>query len=236
VNRNTKVALAAGAAVVCLAGLFGGLYAVNTLLDHEKTEQFVVSEPVQKVIVASDAGDVDVVATDTDRITISQTMRWLTHEPSPERTVADGVLRLNDSCGGSWAVFRCETNYRIEVPRDLAVEVDVDAGNVSVSGVAGAVSLRSDAGDLEGTGLVSAHVKATTDAGHVELAFATAPTAIEAASDAGDVTIELPSAEYAIDAGTDAGDTSVDGIVSYDLAAHSVSAHSDAGDVTIRGR
>jgi hypothetical protein len=188
VNRTTKVALAAGAAVVCLAGLFGGLFAVNTLLDHEKTERFVVAEPVQKVIVASDAGDVDVVATDTDRITISQTMRWLTHEPSPERTIAEGVLRLDDACGG-WAVFRCETDYRIEVPRDLAVEVDVDAGNVSVSGVAGSVSLRSDAGDLEATGLASAQVKATTDAGHVELAFAAAPTAIEAASDAGDVTI-----------------------------------------------
>lgn len=234
-STKAKIAAAAGAVIVSLAGLGGGLYAVNTVLDNEKTEQFTISQEVRKVIVASDAGDVQVVGTDADRVTVRETTRWITDEPSPEMTVAGGVLRLGNDCDG-WTVFRCETDYRIQVPRDLEVVVDAGAGEISVTGVGGSVSVASEAGDVEGTRLSAAAVTATSDAGDVRLTFATAPSSLHAETDAGDVEIELPRAEYALDADTDAGDTSISGIVRYDLAQHSIQARSDAGDVTIRGR
>ena len=132
-------------------------------------------------------------------------------------------------------MFRCETDYRIEVPRELAVSVKADAGNVNVTGLTGRVTLESNAGNVEGVRLGSSHVKASTDAGNVSLAFTTAPTSVDAESDAGDVEIDLPKAEYALDVDTDAGDTSIEGIVRYDRAPHAVSAETDAGDLEIRG-
>jgi DUF4097 and DUF4098 domain-containing protein YvlB len=150
--------------------------------------------------------------------------------------VSGGVLRLGEGCDDGWAIFRCITDYRIEVPRELAVEIDTEAGDVSVSGVGGSVTIDADVGDVDATALAAATVKATSDAGDVRLSFATAPTSLVADSGAGDVELVLPRGEYAVETESDAGDTSVSGLIRYDLAPHSVEASSDAGDVTIRGR
>jgi|tagenome__1003787_1003787.scaffolds.fasta_scaffold20635482_1 hypothetical protein len=234
-KKATAVAIAAGVAGL-LVVLFGAVYAVNTLFDHEKSERFTISQPVQKVVVASDAGDVEVVATATKRVIVRQTTHWVTSKPTPERTVSGGVLRLADGCKRDWPIFRCDTSYRIEVPRDLAVEAHADAGDVLVRGVGGSLAMTSDAGDVEATGLTGTHVKANSDAGDVQLALAIAPSSLDAQTDAGDVDIELPRGEYALNADTDAGDVSVSGIVRYDRSAHAVKARSDAGDVTVHAR
>src|SRR3954470_399861 len=234
-KKATAVAIAAGVAGL-LVVLFGAVYAVNTLFDHEKSERFTISQPVQKVVVASDAGDVEVVATATKRVIVRQKTHWVTSRPTPERTVSGGVLRLADGCKRRWPLFRCDTSYRLEVPRDLAVEAHADAGDVLVRGVRGSVAVTSDAGDVDATGLTGTHAKATSNAGDVHLAFATTPASIDAHTDAGDVDIELPGGEYALNTASDAGDTTVSGIIRYDRSAHAVTARSDAGDVTVRAR
>src|SRR3954449_9730035 len=152
---------------MCLAVAFAGVFAVNTLFDSQKTETFAVAAPVDKLVVAADAGDVKVVATDADRVTVRRTTRWLTSEPKPTKTVSGGTLRLTDDCDG-WTLV-CESGYRIEVPRDLAVEVRADAGDVDVRGITGAVDLRSGAGDVSGHELAGARLRATSDSGDVRL-------------------------------------------------------------------
>jgi DUF4097 and DUF4098 domain-containing protein YvlB len=216
-KRKKAAAIVCGVAGV-LAVLLGAVYAVDTLFDHQKSERFTISAPVRKVVVASHAGNVEVTATSTKRVIVHRTTHWVTTEPTPERTVSDGVLRLADGCKRGWPIFRCDTSYRIEVPRGVGLDAHTDAG------------------DIEATDVTGTHVKADSDAGDVHLAFAMAPASIDAQSDAGDVDIELPRGEYALDADTGAGDTSVSGIVRYDRSAHAVKAHSDAGDVTVHAR
>jgi Toastrack DUF4097 len=232
-NKKASAAAIVGGVAGVLVILFGGVYAVNTLLDHEKSEQFTISQPVRKVVVASDAGNVEVIATATKRVIVHQKTHWVTSKPTPERTVSAGVLRLADGCKRGWPIFRCDTSYRIEVPRSLDVEAHTDAGDVLVRGVGGPLAMASDAGDVKATDLTGTHVTANSGAGDVHLAFAIAPSSIDAQTDAGDVDIELPRGEYALNADTDAGDTSVSGIVRYDRSAHAVKARSDAGDVTV---
>ena len=208
------------------------------MLDSKKTEEYTVAEPVHKLVVDSDAGSVRIVATDAGSITVRQTTHWVTDEPSPRRSIVDGVLRLVDAdeCRGGWTILRCETDYRIEVPRELAVTVKADAGTVKVAGITGNLTIESDAGTVEGTQLGSDRVTASTDAGNVRLAFSTAPSSVDAETDAGNVDIDLPRSEYALDLDTDAGDSSVEGIVQYDLSPDAVKARTDAGDIDIRGR
>lgn len=220
---------------MCLVTALVCLFAVNTLLDSEKTEKFAVTEPVQRLVVAAGAGDVNVVATDADRVTVRRTTHWVTREPMPTRTVSGGVLRLAGDCAG-WTMFRCETSYRIEVPRGLAVDVKVGSGDVDVRGATGAVDLSTGSGDVSGHGVAGARVRATSDSGDVRLELVSSPSSVAALSDSGDVDVELPRGEYALDAHTDSGDTSVHGIVRYDRATHVVRAHSDSGDVTIGAR
>src|SRR3954465_2600959 len=238
---QTKTKKASAAAILGgLAGaliiLFGGVYAVNTFFDHEKSEQVTISQPVREVVVASDAGNAEGIATPTKRVIVPQKPHWVPGKPSPERTVSAGVLRLADGCKRGWPIFRCDTRYRIEVPRGVGVDAHTDAGDVLVRGVGGSLAMASAAGDVEATDLTGTHVTANSSAGDVDLAFAIAPSSIDAQSDAGAVDIELPRGEYALDAGTDAGDTSVSGIVRYDRSAHAVKARSDAGDVTVHAR
>jgi Putative adhesin len=234
-KKATAAVIAGGVASVVLV-LFGGVYAVNTLFDHEKSEQFTISEPLRKVVVASDAGNIEVVATATKRVIVRQKTHWVTGKPTSERTVSAGVLRLADGCKRGWRMFRCDTSYRIEVPRGLGVDAHTDAGDVLVRGVGGPLAMASDAGDVDATDLTGTLVKANSDAGDVHLAFAIAPSSIDAQTDAGDVDIELPRGEYALNTDTDAGDTSVSGIVRYDRSAHAVKARSAAGDVTVHAR
>ena len=236
-SKKKRAAVVAGAVIGSTGVFFGAVLAINTLLDSKTTKQYSVSERVTELIVSSGAGNVEIVATSADRVTVQQTTHWVTDEPTPKKTLSDGVLTLADSddCRGGWTLLRCETDYRIEVPRDVAVSIKADAGDVTVTGLAGRVTLESDAGNVKGTELGASHVQASTDAGDVRLSFTVAPTSVDAETDAGDLDIDLPRAEYALDLDTDAGDTSVEGIVRYDLAPHSVSAETDAGDLTIRG-
>src|SRR5262245_54906955 len=121
-NNTAAAAAIAGGVVICLITALAGLFAANTLLDNKKTDTFTVTEPVQKLVVAADAGDVKVVATDADRVIVRRTTRWVTSEPKPTKTISGGVLRLADDCGG-WMTLHCETSYRVEVPRGVAVDV-----------------------------------------------------------------------------------------------------------------
>ena len=231
-SKKVTVAAIAGGVVMCLLTAFAGLFAVNTLLDSDKTDTFAVSESVHKLVVAADAGDVNVLATDADHVTVRRTTHWVTSEPKPTKTVSGGVLRLADDCE-AWTTFRCETSYRIEVPRGLAVEVKADSGDVDVRGVTGAVNLASDSGDVSGHALAGARLRATSDSGDVRLGLVSSPLSVEALSDSGDVDVDLPRGEYALDTHTDSGDTTVRDIVRYDRADHAVKARSDSGDVTV---
>jgi hypothetical protein len=195
-RTKTIVAVALGGTIACLLAAFGAIYAVNTLLDHAQTEHFTVGEPVARLVVASDAGNIDVLATATNRVIVHQTTHWVTTQPTPTRTVSGGVLRLADDCRG-WTTFRCDTEYQIEVPGRLGVEVHANAGNVTIHGTGGPVTVDSDAGDVHATGLTAARVQASRVAGDVRLAFATAPSWIDEQTDAGEVDIELPHGEYA---------------------------------------
>jgi hypothetical protein len=231
-SKKRTVAAIAGGLVMCLVAAIAGVFAVNTLLDSQKTDRFVVSEPVEKVVVAADTGDVKVVATDADRVSVRRTTHWVTSEPKPTKSVSAGVLRLAGDCDG-WTAFRCDSSYRIEVPRGLAVDVKVDSGDIDVRGVTGAVNLDSDSGNVSGHGLAGARVRATSDSGDVRVGLVSSPSSVEALSDSGNVDVELPRGEYALDTHTDSGDTSLNGIVRYDLSDHVVKAHTDSGDVTV---
>src|SRR3954469_23607318 len=97
-RKKTTAATIVGGVAGLLLVLFGALYAVNTVFDHEKSEQFTISEPLRKVVVTSGAGDVEGVAPATKRVVVRQQTHWVTSRPTPERTVSGGVLRLADGC------------------------------------------------------------------------------------------------------------------------------------------
>src|SRR4051794_4061691 len=125
-NRKSQAATAVGATIVFLALAGGGMYLANTTFADKRAEHYTVAQPISQVVVAADSGDIDIVATDADQISVRQTRHWLRHEPKPTRTVEGGVLRLGEGCPGGFSMFRCETDFRIELPRAFAGSITID--------------------------------------------------------------------------------------------------------------
>lgn len=128
---------------------------------------------------------------------------------------------------------RCDTELVLTVPATSAVQADLGAGNVDVTGLSGTLDLTTGAGNVAGTGLVAAPVTAKTPAGNVDLAFAAAPPTVDAEATAGNVTVRLPVGPvYEVDATSTAGTERVE-VPDTPGAEHTISARSSAGNVSV---
>jgi DUF4097 and DUF4098 domain-containing protein YvlB len=211
-----KILLIAGAAVLALLTLGGIAYAANQAFATGETKTTRVSEPVRAIALDIDTGDVELVR-GSGQVKIEQTSEYLMSEPDVERSVKDGVLTLKSDCGGLF-LLDCTTDFRIEVPSGVAVQVRTDVGNVT------------------STDLASSDVRVKTDVGDVDVALTAAPDRLEALTDVGDVELRLPDAAYDTETDTDVGEIDVNGVVQDDRAPRSVTAKTDVGDITIKGR
>ena len=96
-----------------------------------------------------------IVGTDTDEISVEAEVSDGLRDTGFRHEVVGSTLELHGSCpsiGSMW----CRVTYRIEVPRDLDIDVDTDDGRVDVSNVDGDLSstrttARSSCPDVSGS-------------------------------------------------------------------------------------
>lgn len=209
--------MVAGAALAVVVAV-GFLYSLSRSFGpfgphHTRTETRVVTDPVRSLVVATDAGSVEVVR--GPRLVLRETTsyRGSGAAPRPDHAFSGGVLTVESPHCNS-----CATTFRVELPAGLALRASSEAGHVSADGLdVPELRLRSDAGD------VTADVVST-------------PSLIDVQSDAGDVSVTVPEGRYAVDTDTDAGDENVTGIVNDPQAPNRITAQTDAGDVTVGAR
>jgi hypothetical protein len=211
-----KALLIIGATLLGLVALAGIAYGTNQAFSTSETKTTRVSEPVRAIALDVDTGDVELVR-GSDRVVVEQTSEYLVREPKVERSVEDGVLTLKSDCGGLF-LLDCTTDFRLEVPAGVDVQV------------------RTDVGDVTSSELASSDVRVKTDVGDVDLALTTVPDRLETFTDVGDIELGLPDGVYAVDTDTDVGEIDVASVVQDDRAPRSVTAKTDVGDVTIQGR
>lgn len=187
---------------------------------------------VTRVEVESDAGTLQVKAGADGSATVDRELRWTgDRKPVVTETVEGTTLRITARCPGSGS-DRCEAGFVVTVPAAAAVEAQLQAGNVEVTGLSGQQDLSSQAGGVKGSGLGAAVVKAETSAGGVDLVFASAPREVDARSSAGSVSVRVPGGPYAVTADTSVGSAEV--TVPTDPAAPArITARSSAGGVTV---
>ena len=167
-----------------------------------------------------------------------------------ERLDGDRLL-LRSNCP-TFIVVRCESRYELRVPPSVDLQVIDTVGTVRVSGMLGAVDirsddsiavdgargtvlLRSDYGSIRASGLRATEVRARTGSGRVSLRLAGAPRLVSARSDDADVLVVVPRGQevYHVDA------SSTDGRTTNDLRTDPASplritATSGSGDVALR--
>jgi hypothetical protein len=220
---------------VALAALCGVAFAASELLRHVSDRTTMLSQHVDRVVVHADAGDVHLVAGRADRVRITEHGTWLWDEPKVHTAVHDGILEVRGDCPSSRLPDRCSVDFTLAVPFDVDASIAGDAGDIQIDGLAGHIDLRANAGNVTGRDLHPVAVQARTDAGDVDLQFATPPVSVAGFSHAGDISIAVPGGEYRVDTTTRAGNIDVHGVLRNDRALRSISAHTDAGDVTVHG-
>jgi hypothetical protein len=211
-------------------------FAATEAATKDQTTTRTIGGRVERVLIHADAGDVRLVGSTAPQVKVRTERRWLWRKPTVRASQRGELLELRGDCPGTTVMDRCSADFVVEVPFAVDVQVDGDAGDIEIDDIAGNLRLRTNAGDISGSGLVPATVRSHTDAGDIDLAFDTSPALVDALSDAGDVSLTVPPGEYRIDTAADSGDVTLDGVLRNDRAVRRIIAQTKAGDVSVRGR
>jgi hypothetical protein len=210
----------------------------------------VSREAPARLVLRVDSGGLSIRPGPAGRVSEQRQLTWSARRPVVTESFAGGTLTITSRCPAGQRT--CGAQLELTVPSGVAVQAELAAGDVAVSGLAGQVSVtansgdirlnglagpvmaRSASGDIIGEALASGQVQARDDAGDISLAFAAVPGAVSASSNAGEVSIEVPrrAGGYRVGASTTAGDRSVS-VQQDPRSAHAITVASDAGDVAV---
>ncbi|MET8991160.1 DUF4097 family beta strand repeat-containing protein [Nonomuraea wenchangensis] len=189
--------------------------------------------------VEVDSGTVELVGSDRRTVRVTERLSWRKNKPETRHEVRDGTLNLAYECPdtfGAGAIgVECEVSYRVEMPKGVRVEVGSDSGDLTLSGLAGEVRVRSDSGAIQADGLAGGKVTATSDSGDMTLEFTGQPDAVTTETDSGHTVVRVPAGPYRVEAKTDSGDKRI--TAANDASApRSIKVSSDSGDLEVLTR
>ena len=223
-NRGIGTALAAVA-----------LIAVGACTGWDATtdeQSYQIDQPITALVVNARAAHVT-IETSRDRVTVTETHRYGGVRPSTAHRVDGQTLRLTETGCRDDNHARCEVEYRIRVPSATTADITTAAGKVTVHGLAGNVTVRTQAGAVEGRRLAADQVSVTTEAGAASLEFAQVPSLIQATTDVGAVEVRVPGeSTYAISALSPVGAAHVS-VLRDDASPHRIEVQTQVGTVHI---
>ena len=136
----------AACALIALGG--AGLTAaeISGAFGDGAVDEHVVREPVHKVVIDAQEGDVTLVRS-FDDVPVRVKRSHLINTPDTTQHVADGVLTLKTRCPIGFV--SCRSDYRLGVPPGVAVTIDKPSGRIDAQAVGGGVTeLRDEAAPL----------------------------------------------------------------------------------------
>ncbi|MFI7692152.1 DUF4097 family beta strand repeat-containing protein [Nonomuraea sp. NPDC049655] len=198
---------------------------------NQDTVSYQVTDKVSKLQLKSDAGDTVITETDGTAVRVVETLRWRGDDkPKPQHKVEGQALFVTYDCPSNWG--NCSVDYKIEIPRGLAVDLDSDSGDITLRALSGQLDAKLDSGDLEGSGMTGKKVYVQADSGNVELKYASAPDSAELRADSGDVVLRVPTGSYDVKTDVDSGDATVS-VKSDPSSPHKISLTASSGNVTL---
>lgn len=223
------IVLALAAAILAAAAL---------LLRDETTEEATFDmTTVTEIRTVVESGNVEIETADRSDIrVVSVLTSGLGSNPQSEVTLEAGVLSMESECE-SFLISTCRVTYRVTVPTDgaLALDLETAAGNVDLSGASGPVVVRTTAGSIDVTDHVGEEADLRTEAGNVSFEASTPPTRLSIETTAGSITVEVPDVGYRIDTETTVGSINVNLDQEPD-AEGTIEASTTAGSIELVGR
>lgn len=172
----------------------------------------------------------------TTRVTAAQSSSQVSVVERPsgdatsDHTVAGSTSTISSHCPGSG---NCHIDYQITMPPGVALNVNASAGLVSLQGGFTEAQIKTEAGEVSGTGLGHGSYTVATGAGKVDLTFTSAPTLVKVTTDAGIIAVTVPgSASYRVTVSTEVGKSDVK-VPNDATAANVIDLHAEVGSVSL---
>ncbi len=213
--------------------------------DSTDVREFEFAEEPAEVVVETVEGDVSITVNSRSGTRVEATVSYGSVRPEVTVELDGGRLVVGDDCSAD-----CRVDYVIRVGDAADVSVDVGSGDVSVSELAGLLTIVTGtgdvnlnttdgpirvevgAGDVLGARLNAATAEVRTDEGSIDVTFDNIVDELTINSGSGDVTAQVPNVSYRVDAA--AADGNVDVQVEEDPGAGpGITIGTGAGDVTI---
>ena len=203
-------------AALGLLVLSGAAFSLSEALHRSAQARTLLSDPVRKIVVKGDVGDVAIRAGLTGDVAVERKDSWTVDRPSVSERYADGVLTIETHCGGLTELLRCRSDLMLDAPPEVDVTIAVQEGDIELRGLSGRTDVQTGSGDIRTQRLE--------------------PVTVRATSQGGDVRVTVPYGPYRVETTADTGNVKVEGVIRDDLAPQRIAVLSKVGDVTVRAR
>jgi hypothetical protein len=152
----------------------------------------VAADSVSTVDLEAPPGKLNIVATQTSRVTLSGPVHWtgryavLVTGPR----LADGVLHLAYRCA---AHSPCTGHLRLVVPQHCGIVLRQPSGHVIATGLAGPLRISARSVDISATGLRTPSLAASMTSGHLSAWFVSPPGRVALTLVSAQATVHLPA-------------------------------------------
>jgi hypothetical protein len=238
------------------AALAFGTYSIVNQVAHEEVLETATfsADGVTQVRLHNENGRVEIVGDDVDEISLVAEVSHGLRRTVTHADLEGDTLVVDMDCPTGIPVW-CSVDYRLVVPKDLAIDVrnengrltlrdldgDVDAhgdnGTIELARLSGDVDVETENGSVRAGGLTAAEVHARSRHGSVRLTFAEPPTTVTARTSDGSVEVVVPDddATYRVEADVRGFGGDADAAVRTDPGSdRSITATTNHGSVTVR--
>ncbi|MEV0223786.1 DUF4097 family beta strand repeat-containing protein [Streptomyces sp. NPDC050704] len=236
-TTSSRVAGTARTVALCAA-----LAAAGSMLtacggeDDEKStsSSYTVDGRITALSVTTPGGSIEVVAGDGDQVKVTERIRYTGDKPKPEHTTSGGTLSLlpGDDCGPAGGPSKCKVSYRVEVPKAVSAVLDSSGGDVTVTGLAGAIDVKAAGGRVRADDVAATTLRVSAQGGSVQAGFTSAPSSVDVDTKAGDVTVRVPNEAYAVDVSAKGGSENV-GVRTDPASARKITLNTEGGSVRL---
>ncbi|MEV0197958.1 DUF4097 family beta strand repeat-containing protein [Nonomuraea sp. NPDC050691] len=200
---------------------------------NQDTVDYQVTDKVARLQVKSGAGDVAITEYDGSAVRVTETLQWRESKPKTTHKVEGDTLMLTYTCDDGRSSWRsCHVNYKVEVPKSLAVTVKNGSGDITLRSLTGATEVSTGSGDVDGTGLAAKSTIAEAGSGGIELKYVTAPDSVQVDAGSGDIGLRVPDGSYAVTVKTGSGDEAIS-VKDDDASPHKLTLEAGSGDITV---
>lgn len=193
------------AALAVLVGACNGIVDIGPSATASDSLSF--TEEVTTLRIDNPAGQVQIEGSDTDEITVERTISYTGDEPDTTAAVDADTLTLDIDCRNR---RRCAVDYSIQMPTNVALDLNLASASVSATGIAGNVVIEAASGSVSLTD-VSGGLLISCASGSIRLTDINGDLDLNTASGSIDGTglvasaVQAHSASGSIDLAFDAG-------------------------------